>query len=115
MSTDGSPTILRPGRWLLRQRVAAFEVFSRRYRMSQAGRKRTVVALIKNCKPLERSTGPRTPEGKTKTSRNADKGDTRGMLRAIGHREIASRYVVWEIVGPPEYRVPRGGTFNPWK
>ena len=32
---------------------------------------------------VERSTGPRTPEGKLRTSRNADKGDTRGMLRAI--------------------------------
>ena len=39
--------------------------------------------LIRNWKPWERSTGPRTPEGKAKASRNADKGDTRGMLRAI--------------------------------
>ena len=40
--------------------------------------------LIRHWKPWERSTGPRTPEGKAKVSRNADKGDTRGMLRAIG-------------------------------
>ena len=31
----------------------------------------------------EQSTGPRTPEGKAKVSRNADKGDTRGMLREL--------------------------------
>ena len=40
--------------------------------------------LIRNWRPWERSTGPRTAEGKLRTSRNADKGDTRGMLRAIG-------------------------------
>jgi hypothetical protein len=28
-------------------------------------------------------TGPRTPEGKAKVSRNADKGDTRRMLRRL--------------------------------
>ena len=39
--------------------------------------------LIRNWKPWERSTGPRTPEGKARTSRNADKGDTRGMLREL--------------------------------
>jgi hypothetical protein len=33
---------------------------------------------------MERSTGPRTPEGNASTSRNADRADTRGRLRAIG-------------------------------
>ena len=42
------------------------------------------VELIRNGKPWERSTGSRTPEGKVKSSRNADKGGTRVMLQAIG-------------------------------
>ena len=39
--------------------------------------------LIRNWRPWELSTGPRTPEGKARVSRNADKGDTRGMLRKL--------------------------------
>ena len=40
--------------------------------------------LIRNWRPWEQSTGPRTPVGKLRTSRNADKGGTRATLRAIG-------------------------------
>ena len=29
--------------------------------------------------------------------------------------EIAARYAVWEITGPPELRQPSGGAFSPWK
>jgi len=34
--------------------------------------------------PWKRSTGPRTPEGKRKASRNAWKGGSRGLMRQIG-------------------------------
>jgi hypothetical protein len=39
--------------------------------------------LIRTWKPWERSTGPRTKEGKALVSRNAYKGGTRAMLRAL--------------------------------
>lgn len=39
--------------------------------------------LIGQWKPWERSTGPRTPEGKARVSCNTDNGDTRGMLREL--------------------------------
>jgi hypothetical protein len=41
-------------------------------------------ARIGNWKPWERSTGPRTAEGKAKVSRNAYKGGTRELLRELG-------------------------------
>ena len=44
-------------------------------------------ALIRTWKPWERSTGPRTDEGKARTARNGDKGGTwkieRDELRAL--------------------------------
>ena len=40
-------------------------------------------ALIRNWKPWEHSTGPRSPEGKAKAARNADKGGTRQLLREL--------------------------------
>lgn len=40
-------------------------------------------ALIKNWKPWEKSTGPKTKEGKERVSKNAYKGNTRGKLRAL--------------------------------
>jgi hypothetical protein len=33
----------------------------------------------------------------------------------VERHEIAARYVVWEIVGQPEYRRPLGAMFNPWR
>jgi hypothetical protein len=39
---------------------------------------------IRKWKPWEKSTGPKTEEGKERVSRNADKGGTREMLREIG-------------------------------
>jgi hypothetical protein len=39
-------------------------------------------AAIRNWKPWERSTGPRSHQGKARVSRNADKGGKRGVLRA---------------------------------
>lgn len=33
--------------------------------------------------PWEKSTGPKSPEGKAKVSRNADKGGHRAMLREL--------------------------------
>lgn len=38
---------------------------------------------IRRCKPWLHSTGPRTPEGKARSSRNADKGSERPKLRAL--------------------------------
>lgn len=38
---------------------------------------------IRRRKPWERSTGPRTVDGKAKTSRNAYKGGTRAELREL--------------------------------
>jgi hypothetical protein len=39
--------------------------------------------LIQRWRPWERSTGPRTPAGKTIASRNGDRGGMRPLLRAI--------------------------------
>lgn len=44
-------------------------------------------ALIRNWKPWERSTGPRTAQGKARTARNGFKGGHRVMLRALA-REL---------------------------
>jgi len=29
--------------------------------------------------------------------------------------ELSARYVEWEIIGPPELRLPSGGAFSPWE
>ena len=47
---------------------------------------------IRNWKPWEQSTGPRSPEGKAASSQNAWKGGTREILRELAralnrHRE----------------------------
>jgi|SoiMetStandDraft_5_1073268.scaffolds.fasta_scaffold334589_1 hypothetical protein len=39
--------------------------------------------LIRGWRPWERSTGPKTPEGKVKVSQNGYKGATRVVLRAV--------------------------------
>lgn len=39
-------------------------------------------AAIATWKPWERSTGPKTTQGKTRSSRNADRGGTREKLRS---------------------------------
>src|SRR5256885_51594 len=39
--------------------------------------------LIRLWRPWERSTGPKTPEGRSKVARNADKGGTRRLLREL--------------------------------
>lgn len=46
-------------------------------------RKARQAEAIKRCKPWERSTGPRTDEGKGVVSRNAWKGGQRPALLAI--------------------------------
>lgn len=38
---------------------------------------------IRACSPWERSTGPRTPEGKAVASRNAWRGGKRQLLREV--------------------------------
>lgn len=40
--------------------------------------------LIRQWKPWEKSTGPKSAAGKARVSRNADKGGTRVLLREIG-------------------------------
>lgn len=40
-------------------------------------------ALIRNWKPWERSTGPRTPEGKARSAQRGYKGGTREVLRGL--------------------------------
>ena len=39
--------------------------------------------LIRTCKPWQQATGPRTPDGKAKASRNAYKGGHWLMLREL--------------------------------
>lgn len=39
--------------------------------------------LIRQWRPWEQSTGPTSAEGKTKASRNADKGGVRPLLREM--------------------------------
>ena len=39
--------------------------------------------MMQEWRPWEKATGPRTPEGKSVSSRNADKGGTRPMLREL--------------------------------
>jgi hypothetical protein len=51
---------------------------------------------MRTWKPWEKSTGPRSPEGKTASSQNAWKGGTREMLRELaralnGQREALER------------------------
>lgn len=40
-------------------------------------------AIIRTWRPWEKSTGPRTPQGKSVVSRNAFQGGQRKLLRAI--------------------------------
>ena len=46
-------------------------------------RRQRQAELIRRWKPWEQSTGPKTPEGKTKVASNAKRGDVRGQLRAL--------------------------------
>jgi hypothetical protein len=49
-----------------------------------AERRARQAASIQRWKPWQRSTGPKTPEGKATVSRNAWKGGTRSLLRELG-------------------------------
>ena len=46
-------------------------------------RRQRQAELIRNWKPWERSTGPRTTEGKERVSRNAYKGGEYQLIRAL--------------------------------
>ena len=46
--------------------------------------RRLQAEAIRRWKPWEKSTGPRTREGKAKASRNGYKGGTRELLRELG-------------------------------
>lgn len=39
--------------------------------------------LIRRWKPWEKSTGPKSPEGKAQSARRGYKGGTRGLLRKV--------------------------------
>ena len=41
--------------------------------------------LMKAMRPWEKSTGPKSPDGKIRSSRNAWKGGCRAALRAVTH------------------------------
>ena len=61
-----------------------------------AERRRRQAKLIHGWKPWRRSTGPRTAAGRARVSRNAYKGGTRQMLRALRrllreHRNVLER------------------------
>ena len=47
-------------------------------------RKARQAQLIHNWRPWERSTGPKTAEGKARVSKNAYKGGRRDALRVLG-------------------------------
>jgi len=62
--------------------------------------------LIHTWRPWERSTGPRTPEGKARVARNAYKGNKRGQLRELRQllrehtlmlREVEGAAVSWDL------------------
>jgi len=53
--------------------------------------------LIKTWKPWERSTGPRTREGKAKASRNAYTGGTREVIRALRQALRAQQKALAEV------------------
>ena len=57
-------------------------------------------ALIRNWKPWQQATGPRTPDGKATTSRNAYKGGHWLMLREL------SRLVNAEVKAGRELATP---------
>lgn len=46
-------------------------------------RRRRQARMIHRWRPWERSTGPRTPEGKARAARRGYKGGTRTLLRAL--------------------------------
>jgi len=68
---------------------------------------------ISEWKPWEKSTGPKSPEGKAKVSRNAFKGGWRGLLRelsrALREQEEARR----QLGECRRERHHRGTTRNP--
>ncbi len=47
-------------------------------------RRKKAAELIHDWKPWEKSTGPKTDEGKARVARNAYKGGTRKELRGLG-------------------------------
>ena len=57
-------------------------------------RRRSQAEAIRRWRPWEKSTGPRSAAGKAKVARNAFKGDTRGMLRALGRALRAQREAI---------------------
>jgi hypothetical protein len=52
---------------------------------------------IERWKPWEQSTGPRSPEGKERVSRNGWKGGTRQMLRELGRALRVQKDVIGDL------------------
>jgi hypothetical protein len=55
--------------------------------------------LIHTWRPWERSTGPRTSEGKARVARNAFKGDWRGQLRGLSQLLREQALLLREVEG----------------
>jgi len=75
-------------------------------------RRRRQSELIRQWRPWEKSTGPRTPAGKVRAANNAHQGGTRPMLRALsrtlgGHREWLGHH--------PQEREGPGAAHTRWR
>lgn len=57
-------------------------------------RRRSQAEAIRRWQPWTKSTGPRSAAGKASVARNAFKGGTRGMLRALARALKAQREVL---------------------
>ena len=59
--------------------------------------------LIRTWQPWKRSTGPRTPEGKARTSANAYRGakraESRGLMRALHELLKEQREAMFSLAG----------------
>jgi hypothetical protein len=56
--------------------------------------RRLQAEAIRRWKPWQKSTGPKTPEGKAKAARNGYKGATRQLLRALARVLREQRTVI---------------------
>lgn len=70
--------------------------------------------LIRNWKPWERATGPKTEAGKARISRNAYLGGIRKLLRELARqlrlqREELDDNAEWLLTSRPNWRGGRGG------
>ena len=69
-------------------------------------RRRRQADLIKQWRPWAKSTGPRSPEGKDRVSRNAWKGGRRAGLRELSKMVNAEVRAARELADRCSYRRP---------